>query len=114
MASAQGPSRAGELACCNHIEGDYAMTVSTLRFGLIAMSGLMLAGTSVPAFAHKGSPQDSSADATGKVTFDPATQKYCFNKTVTNDAMIVGSMLPHVECKTQTQWAAAGVTISRK
>ncbi len=90
------------------------MTVSTLRLSLIAVTGVMLAGASIPAYAHKGAPQDNKVDETGKVTFDPTTQKYCFNKTVTNDAMIVGSMLPHVECKTQAQWAAAGVTISRK
>jgi hypothetical protein len=89
------------------------MKVSVLC--LMAAAGVTLAGASAPAFAHHGAAQQqTNSDGTGKVTFDPATQKYCFNKTMTNDTEVTGSMLPHTECKTQAQWAAEGVTISRK
>ena len=73
----------------------------------------VLASASWPAFAKTG----ASTTATGSgasITYDAKTDKYCIGNTPSGDTTVTGSMLQHVLCKTQAEWAKEGVTITRR
>jgi hypothetical protein len=79
-----------------------------IRTGLsLAMAGALLAGASAPAFAREASHVGHTNDG-ATVRYNPSTDQYCVSTPMT------GSRIPHVSCKSQSEWAEDGLSITRK
>jgi len=66
---------------------------------LIAVAAL---GVSAPAFAAKGESGNQP-----KITYDAKHDKFCVSQHVT------GYTLPVKDCRTQSDWAKAGLTVTK-
>ncbi len=71
----------------------------------VAVATVTVSAASTPTFAQD-QVQGRFGDA--KVTYDAKNDRYCFQERVT------GSLIPAKECRSKSDWAEAGLTISRK
>lgn len=79
--------------------------MKTIAFiAAVAVATVAVSAASTPAFAKQ--PHGSFGAA--KVSYDSKTDRYCFRETVT------GSRIPVTQCRSRSQWAQAGLTITRK
>lgn len=85
------------------------MIMSTYRtLSMAAAAGILFVGSAAPALAMGHVSANARTADGGTMRHDATTGKYCVSDTFT------GSRIPHVECKTQEEWAAAGLHISSK
>jgi hypothetical protein len=82
--------------------------INFVRTGLsLAVAGALMAGASAPVFArgvlHVGHTDDGAS-----VRYNPRTDQYCVSTPMT------GSRIPKVACKSQSEWAEDGLSITRK
>lgn len=82
------------------------MTLLIHRSLAAAASVAALLGSTAPAFAAGAHPLDV------KATYRAATDEYCLDLTNVEGPR-VGSLLPNIQCRSKTDWAAAGLSISR-
>lgn len=78
--------------------------MKTIAFiAAIAVATVTISAASAPAYA-----QAHGRFGDADVRYDAKTDRYCFRQAVT------GSQIPSIECRTKTEWAEAGLTISHK
>lgn len=78
--------------------------MKTIAFiAAIAAATVTVSAASTPAAA-----QPTGNFGAAKVSYDPATNRYCFKETVT------GSLIPVTQCRSKDEWAQAGLKISHK
>lgn len=69
----------------------------------VAVAAVTVSAASTPAFA-----QASGRFGAAKVSYQPATGRYCLAERVS------GSLIPVKQCRTKAHWADAGLTISHR
>ena len=74
-----------------------------------AAAAALACGTlaALPAAANEKLPSPAY-----KAKYDAKTDTFCLRTT--DGPRQVGTRIPQVECKTQSQWAAEGLTVARK
>jgi hypothetical protein len=78
--------------------------MKTIAFvAAIAAATVAVSAASTPAFA-----QAKGSFGAAKVTYDSKTDRYCFRETVT------GSLIPVTQCRSRSEWAQTGLTITHK
>jgi hypothetical protein len=77
--------------------------MKTIAFAAaIVAATVAVSAASAPAFA-----QAQGSFGAAKVTYDAKTDRYCFRETLT------GSRIPVTQCRSKSEWAQDGLTISR-
>lgn len=93
----------GPLMGLNHIQGRTNIMKTIAFTAALVAATITLASASTPVFA-----QPKGSFGSTKVTYQAKTGRYCFKDVVT------GSRIPVTQCRTQEEWAKAGLTITRK
>lgn len=76
--------------------------MKTIAFAAaIVAATLAVSATATPAFA-----QAEGRFGAAKVTYDASSDRYCFRETLT------GSIIPVTQCRSKSEWAQDGLTIS--
>lgn len=78
--------------------------MKTIAFAAaITAAAIVVSAAGTPAFA-----QAQGSFGAAKVTYDSKTNSYCFKEKVT------GSLIPVTQCRSRSEWAQAGLTITHK